>query len=399
MQKILNEWRKHLAEEAEFVDDLAWPKEWVDEQREIAAACKTMECSPQDIKRMLKGKPIVDLELEWLVADEQQLEDRANKLAATNPNYVLKTLDKIPKSVLLKLRNVVGTKDGQGYINLKNKIDFALMTPEQRQAYLDAQKLKKGGSVTRYGKTSVTAEPVKEIKTIIKEEVRKEFKRISEAYLANSPGEFDVVTRQQTPDRYKGPIDDEWYLQFSKIDPNIEKCIAGSDSWKCPGFAKKMHVPLESEAEFYDKGYVEDDIYDRHYAWQKHKARGTKAKKERAEMAKRKAKSIAVQKKILRMDPVRVLKTKTNVCAKMRGKCGGAKLGWWGKIFGGDSEWVLDAFWCDYCKQKFCNGEDCDKFMKWLAKEEQKVKVEDERENWKRAAADFAKMRKERGLG
>jgi|10_taG_2_1085330.scaffolds.fasta_scaffold53974_2 hypothetical protein len=399
MQKIIENFKEFLKEETEFIDDLAWPKEWVDEQREIAAACKTMECSPQDIKRMLKGKPIVVPELEWFATDKQQLEDKVDKLAAMNPSYMLKTLDKVPKSVLLKLRNITDTKDGQGYINLQGKIDFALMTPAQRQAYLDAQRLKKGGTVTRYGKTRVTATPIKEIKTIIIEEVKKELKKINEAYLADAPGEFEVMTRQQRPDRFVGPLDDDWYLQFSKVDPNIEKCLAGTDSWKCPGFAKKMHVPLESEAEYYDKGYIEDDIYDRHYAWQKHKARGTKAKKERTEMAKHKAKSIAVQKKILRMGPVRVLKAKANVCAKMRGKCSGGKLGLWGKIFGGNAEWALDAFWCDYCKQKFCNGEDCNKFMKWLAKEEQKVIVGAEQESWKKSAAAFAKARKERDLG
>ena len=78
MKKIIENFKHFLKEETEFIDDLAWPKKWVDEQREIAVGCKQMECSSQDIKRMLKGRPIVVPELEWLAADEQKLKDNNN---------------------------------------------------------------------------------------------------------------------------------------------------------------------------------------------------------------------------------------------------------------------------------------------------------------------------------
>ena len=206
MQKLLNEWRKLLAEGSEFIDDLAWPKEWVDEQREIAAACKTMECSPQDIKRMLKGRPIVVPELEWLAADEQKLKDKVDEwahswgpaggdpstgAAVAMPGHwlvVLKTLNKIPRKVLQKLSNIAAGGAGPDYTNLKEKIDITLRFPDLKDAEKEARNretLRGGGTVSGKGKTQVRMEkvPVKEIKTIIKEEAQKELKNLKKKNL------------------------------------------------------------------------------------------------------------------------------------------------------------------------------------------------------------------------
>ena len=139
MKKIIENFKQFLKEEAEFVDDLAWPKEWVDEQRELAVGCKQMPeaCTPKDMKRHLKGRPILVPVLKWYAADEQALKSKVDEWAqkwqaagaagavakpfSDRPHYMLNTLIKIPQKVLLKLRNIAGANQDQDYINLRKE--------------------------------------------------------------------------------------------------------------------------------------------------------------------------------------------------------------------------------------------------------------------------------------
>lgn len=250
------------------------------------------------------------------------------------------------------------------------------------------------------------------LKELIKEEIDKELQKIDErgsrAFGSdkNAGAEFTVSTKQQAPTRDSGPIDDAWYLQFSNVDARVEKCLGPygdtvAGRFKCPSFVKKRPVPNEEEAKFHDAGgYFEDDIFDRHDAYLKHKERGTKPPPDdRKKEAERLAKSIMLQKKILTLDPVKVMKSKVNVCKKMRGKCGGAKIGLWSKLFGASTDERRDAFWCDYCREKFCDGYKCSDFIQYLKKLENKIKLDDEKKSFMKARAELEKEREAAGLG
>ena len=245
------------------------------------------------------------------------------------------------------------------------------------------------------------------LKELIKEEIDKELQKIDErgsrAFGSdkNAGAEFTVSTKQQAPTRDSGPIDDAWYLQFSNVDARVEKCLgpygdSAAGRFNCPSFVKKRPVPSEEEAKFYDAGgFFDDDIYDRHDAYLRNKERAVKAKDARRKEDEKLAKSIALQKKILTLDPVKVMKSKVNVCKKMRGKCGGAKIGLWSKLFGASTDERRDAFWCDYCREKFCSGYECDKFIKYLTK----LELDAERKSFMKARAELEKEREAAGLG